>query len=76
VIFGANASGKSNLISAMSFMSSFMYSSHERKPDEPINIEPFALDENFKNKPSKFDVIFYKERTKLNITYKMCPFNL
>ena len=61
VIYGANASGKSNLINAMNFMSSFVYFSQERKPDEPINIEPFALDENYKNKPSKFDVIFYKD---------------
>lgn len=64
VIYGANASGKSNLITAMGFMSSFVYLSQERKPDEPINIEPFALDENSKNKPSKFDVIFYKNGVK------------
>jgi len=64
VIYGANASGKSNLIAAMSFMSSFIYQSQERKPDESINIEPFALDDSCKNKASRFDVIFYKEGTK------------
>jgi hypothetical protein len=64
VIYGANASGKSNLMTAIGFMSSFVYLSQERKPDEPINIEPFALDDRCKNAPSKFDVIFYKDSVK------------
>jgi len=59
VIYGANASGKTNLLKAMDFMSSFIYLSQERKPDELINVEPFALDTECKNKPSIFDVIFY-----------------
>jgi len=59
VIYGANASGKSNLINAMGFMASFVWLAQERKPEDPINIEPFALDINNKSKPSKFDVIFY-----------------
>jgi len=64
VIYGANASGKSNLIKAMGFMSSFVYFSNERKPDELINTENFALDSNCINSPSKFDVIFYKDGKK------------
>jgi len=64
VIYGANASGKSNLINAMAFLSSFVYLSQARKPDDPINVEPFALDDKCKNEPSKFDVIFYKEGIK------------
>jgi len=64
VIYGANASGKSNLIKAIGFMSSFVYLSQERKPDEPITIEPFVLDNSCKNNPSKFDVIFYKDGIK------------
>jgi len=64
VIYGANASGKSNLIAAMDFMSSFVYLSQERKPDEPIKVDFFALDNSYKNKPSRFDVIFYVEDKK------------
>ncbi|MCL1883290.1 MAG: ATP-binding protein [Defluviitaleaceae bacterium] len=60
VIYGANASGKSNLMTAMGFMSNFVYLSQERKPDEPINVETFALSANCKNEPTRFDVVFYK----------------
>ena len=63
-IYGANASGKSNLIKAMDFMSSFVYTSHQKRPDDRIQVEPFKLDATCLDKPSKFDIIFYCNNVK------------
>jgi len=42
-IYGANASGKTNVILAIRFMSEAVRNSHARwEPDEPIRLEPFA----------------------------------
>jgi hypothetical protein len=42
-IYGANASGKTNVILALRFMRDAVKNSHARwEPDEPIKIEPFA----------------------------------
>jgi len=59
VIYGANASGKSNLLSAMAYMRWFVInSSREGQADEPIDVSPFKLDTATENKPSRFEVVF------------------
>src|SRR5579864_12248 len=41
-IYGANASGKTNVIRALLFLVSVVGDSHRRwKPDSPIDVEPF-----------------------------------
>lgn len=64
VIYGANASGKSKLIEAMTFMRNFVLSSsRESQKGESINIEPFLLNANSRKKPSEFEIIFiYKKQ--------------
>lgn len=58
-IYGANASGKSNLLEAMSFMRDFILSSaKESQSTEPINISPFKFDSISENGPSRFQMIF------------------
>ncbi|MHB8855287.1 MAG: AAA family ATPase [Bellilinea sp.] len=58
-IYGANASGKSNLVRALRFMRNFViYSSKESQVDEPINTIPFRLDVETEHKPSYFEAIF------------------
>ncbi len=42
--FGANASGKTNLLKALSFLSWFTYKSFDLKPDEKIPIQPFRFE--------------------------------
>jgi uncharacterized protein len=57
-IYGANASGKSNVISALLFLSSAVEHSHKTwQPGGHVPIQPFLLDES-KDKPSSFDVEF------------------
>lgn len=61
-IYGANASGKSNLAQAVNFMFSFMInSSRETQSTDPINVEPFRLSTETENKPSTFELVFIME---------------
>ncbi len=58
-IYGANASGKSNLIKAMGWMSRFiLHSSKESQVGEPTGIEPFRLTTTGPRTPSYFQIIF------------------
>lgn len=59
VLYGANGSGKSNLLDSIVMMRSFVInSSRESQADEPINVEPFLLDQDSIVKPSLFEVVF------------------
>ncbi|HOE10079.1 MAG TPA: ATP-binding protein [bacterium] len=61
-VYGANASGKSNLIKAMKFMRDFVEkSASELKPGEETGVEPFRLDSQKEQEPSEFEVIFVHE---------------
>jgi hypothetical protein len=58
VIYGANASGKSNLIMAMNFMRMFVLtSSRETQVEEEIQVEPFRLSTQCDGKPSHFEIL-------------------
>ena len=58
VLYGANASGKSNVLNAFWFMVNFVLTSHEKQLNKPTERIPFKFDgENIK-KPSSFEVIF------------------
>lgn len=66
-LYGANASGKSNLISAMFFFEYYIFSQFINKKESQefesneigfkMGVEPFALSDN-KNAASEFDIIF------------------
>lgn len=59
VIYGANASGKSNIFKAMRFMKTLaINSSKESQKDEEIEVSPFLLNTLSINQPSEFSVIF------------------
>jgi AAA15 family ATPase/GTPase len=59
VIYGANASGKSNFFKALVFFLNFsVYSGPYTQIDDPIKTEPFALSRQKENAPSSFEVIF------------------
>ena len=61
-IYGANASGKSNIVKALAFTSWLVKnSSKESQASDPINTMPFRLDEETEHKPSYFEVVFRLE---------------
>ena len=58
-IYGANASGKTNLARAMQFMRSFTLNSSKNTQDgEPIPTDVFRLSEATLNEPSFFQIVF------------------
>jgi AAA15 family ATPase/GTPase len=59
VVYGANASGKSKLFDAITFMKYFVInSSKESQKGERIEVEPFRLSKETENEPSEFEIIF------------------
>lgn len=56
-VYGANASGKSNLIAALNFMRRFVLSSSkETQVEDDIPVKPFLLDTATENAPSRFEI--------------------
>lgn len=65
ILYGANASGKSNLLEAMRFMSTFVTTSATKlKPEEPINVSPFKLNSKTAKQPSTFGMDFIHENVR------------
>ncbi len=58
VIYGANASGKSNVLNAFWFMVNYVLTSHDWQFYKPIERFPFKFDRETPSLPSKFEVIF------------------
>ncbi|NLY96476.1 MAG: ATP-binding protein [Clostridiaceae bacterium] len=68
-IYGANASGKSNVIEAFCFMHYFIYNSlgmesvENKRSKKTIPVTGFAFDNDSKNMPSEFEVFFIQDDT-------------
>ena len=58
VIYGANASGKSNVLNAFWFMVNYVLTSHNQQIHMPIGRTAFKFDDFTAAKPSSFEVIF------------------
>ena len=58
VLYGANASGKSNFFRAVEFAIKFIKNSSRMQIDEQLEVIPFKLCSSTKNKPSFFEFIF------------------
>ena len=61
VVYGANASGKSNLVKALFFMRNMVAHSHNFNIDTRIPVTPFRLDRDCLEKPSCFELKFIHE---------------
>jgi uncharacterized protein len=71
-IYGANASGKSNLAKALSFMKWFMVnSSKETQSTDEIGIEPFRLSTETEGKPSYFELVFLMDGRKYRYGFEV-----
>jgi len=56
VIYGANASGKSNLVRALHLMRGIVLESAALQPQQLLNVQPFRLDETSSREPTLFEV--------------------
>lgn len=71
-IYGANASGKSNLGQALSFMKWFMVnSSKETQSTEKINVERFRLSTETDEQPSLFEIVFLIDKKKYRYGFEV-----
>ncbi|MEP7731465.1 AAA family ATPase [Marinomonas primoryensis] len=71
-VYGANASGKSNLLLAFMALRYVATSSGDLKEGDKINYEPYLLSNSTKNAPIEFEIEFFLKdglRYLYNITY-------
>lgn len=61
VIYGANASGKSNLVHALRFVRTFVRKSAKSNPETRIPVQSFRLDKTTITSPSEFEITFIQK---------------
>ena len=73
LVYGANASGKSNLVAIFDYLRRFWFNKPLDK-DESTGVVPFLLDKQTPNEPSEFTLLFYidgiKYKYHLQLTQK------
>jgi uncharacterized protein len=56
VVYGANASGKTNLLRGLNLMKAVVLESASLQPNQPYNVQPFLLDKNTAGEPTMFEI--------------------
>ena len=70
VLYGRNASGKSNILLALKALSHLVENSDSFKHEEDISpYEPFRFDNKYKNSPIKFEIDFIAVEHKIRYKY-------
>jgi AAA15 family ATPase/GTPase len=71
-VYGANAAGKSNVLSALRFMRNAVTDSHRLwRPEGPIPREPFLLDDSSRGSASLFEVDLLLEGVRYQYGFKL-----
>ena len=70
VMYGANASGKSNVIKAIHFCNTMVFRSHMHNENTVFNFKPFKFDEYF-NKPSKYFIRFISKEIEYEYAFSL-----
>jgi uncharacterized protein len=72
VVYGANASGKSNLIKALQYMRSVIVESATMiQPGQTFAIQPFRLDPLSEKEPSEFEITFVLDHVRYQYGFTM-----
>ena len=72
VIYGPNASGKSNLIAALAFMEQMVReSAQEAQVGESIEVMPFRLDAQSSGEDSEFEIHFIAEEVRYQYGFRL-----
>ncbi len=64
VVYGANSSGKSNLLEGISVMKNIIEGNFEKGSTALLRYEPFSLNIDTENQPTFFEIVFLAENTK------------
>lgn len=70
-IIGANASGKSNALKAITFMRNLVLKSWHMGATDPIKVEPFKLSHDSLNSASSFEITFLIEDVKYRYGFEV-----
>jgi AAA15 family ATPase/GTPase len=70
-IYGANASGKSNLIRAMQLLRVIVADSATLQPGQAINVQPFRLDPVTEEQPVEYEVSFLTEAVRFQFGFSV-----
>lgn len=70
-IYGANASGKSNLVKALGYMRAVVVESANIKPDAQFAVQPFRLDPEMEKQPVEFELTFILEGVRYQYGFAM-----
>lgn len=77
IVYGANASGKSNLFKAINFVKQFILnSSKETLSGEKISVERFKLSDTTQTKPSAFEIEFIVSDIKYRYGFEVDKFKV
>ena len=63
IVYGYNASGKTNLLKAFNFLD-FFWTYDSGSSDKGTMVPPFRLNASSPNEPTKFDLVFFVDDTK------------
>lgn len=69
-IYGANASGKSNLIKAIRFCNALVFESHQHNENTVYNFQPFKFNTS-KNKPSTYFIRFVAQEVEYEYAFSL-----
>lgn len=69
-LYGANASGKSNIIKAIRFCASMVFQSHQHNEDVIFNFKPFKFN-GYPKKMSKFSIYFVSNDVEYEYRYSL-----
>ncbi|MEA2018031.1 MAG: ATP-binding protein, partial [Campylobacterota bacterium] len=70
VIYGANASGKSNLLKAMAFMSNMVLNKHKiMQSTDEIPHHPFKLNSETEDASSSFEIVYFDNTNNIKYRY-------
>jgi len=73
VVYGANGSGKTNLLNSLDFLRQTILKSHTQGgPDSSIPVSPFLLDENSAEQPTKLDCDLVVDGVRLSFGVSLC----
>ena len=70
VLYGANSSGKSNLIKALDRMKFCLMSSVKLNETDELNYTPFLLSSVYENQPTFFEIVFFSKKQKFRYGFE------
>lgn len=70
IIYGANASGKSNILEAFEFFRMLVLRMHKNR-NQKTGVVPFMLDDTSRNERTKMSMTFYINQTKYILSFEL-----